>query len=128
MPMYDKGKIIPGLIVFLGLVTFPIWYGFGKPGKLPNPEKPTIAKQCVLPTAEMRTSHMQLLIDWRYNIVREDGSRIGYTADGTKYIRSLQRGCLKCHPNRKKFCEECHNYASVKPYCWDCHFQPGEAN
>ncbi len=29
---------------------------------------------------------------------------------------SLQNGCMKCHSNKKKFCDECHNYMAVKPY------------
>jgi hypothetical protein len=39
---------------------------------------------------------------------------------------SLQNGCMQCHSNKKKFCDECHNYLSVKPFCWDCHIQPAE--
>jgi hypothetical protein len=39
---------------------------------------------------------------------------------------SLQNGCMRCHSNKKKFCDECHNYMAVKPYCWDCHIQPKE--
>jgi hypothetical protein len=26
--------------------------------------------------------------------------------------------------SKKQFCEECHTYASVKPYCWECHVVP----
>ena len=26
-----------------------------------------------------------------------------------------------CHANKAEFCDRCHNYAAVKPYCWDCH-------
>lgn len=128
MPMYDKNKIIPGLLVFVGLVTFPIWSGFGGGGKLPVPEKPANAKQCVLPSAEMRNSHMVLLNEWRDDIVRTGGARLGHTDDGTEYVRSLQKGCMKCHTSKKKFCDECHTYAAVNPYCWDCHIQPKEAN
>ena len=126
--MYDKGKIIPGLLVFVVLTTFPIWYGYGKTSHLPNPEKPTIAKQCVASTEIMRSSHMVMLNEWRDDIVRSGGTRHGETEDGTEYVRSLQKGCMKCHTSKKKFCDECHNYAAVKPYCWDCHIQPKEAN
>lgn len=127
--MYDKGKIIPGLIVFVGLVTFPIWYGFSNAGgPLPNPEKPTNAKECVESTEYMRSSHMVLLNEWRDDIVRSGGTRKGATPDGTEYVKSLQKGCMNCHTSKKRFCDECHNYASVQPYCWDCHLQPKEAN
>ena len=127
--MYDKGIIIPGLIVFVGLVTFPLWYGLGSAGgHLPNPEKPTNAKECVESTEFMRSSHMVMLNEWRDDIVRSGGTRKGTTADGTEYVRSLQKGCMNCHTSKKKFCDECHTYAAVKPYCWDCHIQPKEAN
>jgi hypothetical protein len=37
--MYDSGKIITGLVIFGGLVTFPIWYNAltGKTGYVPKP-------------------------------------------------------------------------------------------
>jgi len=39
MSMYDKEKIIPGLIVFFLLMTFPFWYtiGSGKASSMPEP-------------------------------------------------------------------------------------------
>jgi len=125
--MYGKGRIIPALILFLGVMTSPIWYNSGEASKLPKPEKPKDSKECVAPTQFMRTSHMVLLNEWRDNILREGGARAGKTANGTEYVRSLQNGCMKCHSDKKKFCDTCHNYASVKPYCWDCHLQPKEA-
>jgi hypothetical protein len=123
--MYDLGKIIPGLIIFVALVTFPIWYGGGDAGPLPKPEMPTNSKQCVEATDVMRSSHMVLLNDWRDNIVREGGAR-NVTVGGVEYKRSLQNGCMKCHTSKKKFCDTCHEYAAVKPYCWDCHIAPQE--
>ena len=128
--MNDKGKIIPGLIVFVGLITFPIWYGLNTTaGPLPNPEKPTNAKECVKSTEYMRNSHMVMLNEWRDDIVRSGGPRHDKTeGSGIDYIRSLQKGCMNCHTSKKKFCDECHNYAAVKPYCWDCHIQPKETN
>ena len=24
------------------------------------------------------------------------------------------------------FCDRCHNYLAVSPYCWDCHVDPKE--
>ncbi|MFA7383607.1 MAG: sulfate reduction electron transfer complex DsrMKJOP subunit DsrJ [Desulfurivibrionaceae bacterium] len=125
--MYGKGRIIPALILFLGLMTSPMWYSSGDASKLPKPEKPKDYTECVAPAQYMRTSHMVLLNQWRDNILREDGARTGKTANGTEYVRSLQNGCMKCHSDKKKFCDTCHSYASVKPYCWDCHLQPKEA-
>ena len=60
--MYDAGKIIPGLIVFLGLVLIPVWYnaGTGMAGHKPELVKPAPPKsdQCVLPAETMRAKHM----------------------------------------------------------------------
>ena len=119
--MYDKGKIITGLIIFTGLMTYPIWRGVA--GNVPKLEKPTISRDCVEPIEYMRINHMKLLDSWRDEVLR-DGNRSMVTVDGKQYKKSLMIGCLKCHTDRKKFCEECHNYASVKPYCWDCHYVP----
>jgi hypothetical protein len=104
-----------------------MWFKSADVSKMPKPEKPKDYTECVAPVQEMRTSHMVLLNQWRDDILREGGSRIGKTANGTEYVRSLQNGCMKCHSDKKKFCDECHNYTSVKPYCWDCHLQPKEA-
>lgn len=124
--MYDLGKIIPGLIVFVGLVSFPIWYNGGNAGTIPKPEKPVLAKECVADVQYMRTTHMQMLNAWRDDVVREGGARTWATANGTEYKRSLQNGCMKCHTSKKKFCDTCHEYAAVTPYCWDCHIAPQE--
>jgi len=127
--MYDKGKIIPGLIVFLGLMLFPIWYNRGDAGVAPVPEKAVGATECVQPAQYMRTTHMQLLNNWRDDVVRYNGNRFATTEHGTQYERSLQKGCMKCHASKKKFCDKCHEYAAVKgPYCWDCHIAPKETN
>jgi hypothetical protein len=39
--MYDTGKIIPGLIIFVGLITFPIWSQGGKAAPAPEPKLDT---------------------------------------------------------------------------------------
>ena len=123
--MYDGKLIIPGLIVFVALMTFPIWKNMGNAGPVPKPEKPQGVTKCVEPVKFMRTSHMKVLDDWRDEMLRE-GDRAPIEVDGVKYEKSLMNGCLKCHTDKKKFCDECHTYASVKTYCWDCHFVPKE--
>ena len=123
--MYDGKYIIPGLIVFVALMTFPIWKNMGNAGPVPKPEKPKEATKCVEATEFMRTSHMKLLDDWRDEVLR-DGNRKQIVVNGVKYDKSLMNGCLRCHADKKKFCDECHTYASVKPYCWDCHYVPKE--
>jgi len=125
--MYDGGKIVPGLLIFVGLMTFPIWHNIGSAHQMPQLEKPKDVKECVRPVPFMRTSHMKLLNEWRDDIIRDNGPRHGKTEGGVVYERSLMKGCLKCHDKKKKFCDQCHNYAAVKPYCWDCHYPPEEA-
>ncbi len=122
--MYGTGRIIPALAIFLGFMTFAVWYNAGQAQQPPKPEKPKDYKECVAPTEYMRTSHMVLLNEWRDDILRNGGPRTGVTANGTSYTRSLQNGCMNCHNDKKKFCDTCHTYAAVKPYCWDCHLEP----
>ena len=123
--MYDGKLIIPGLIVFVALMTFPIWKNMGNAGPVPKLEKPKGVTRCVESAQFMRTSHMKVLDDWRDEVLRE-GDRVPIEIEGVKYDKSLMNGCMKCHTEKKKFCDECHTYASVKPYCWDCHFLPKE--
>ena len=122
--MYDADKIIPGLIIFLCLITFPIWYTMttGKAGYVPEPEIVTEEKQCVESTPYMREKHMDLLEDWRESVVRE-GNRTYTASDGKEYEISLST-CLSCHSNKIEFCDQHHNYAGVEPSCWDCHIVP----
>ena len=121
--MYNAGKIIIGIIIFLVLFTFPIWYSKGKPGAAPKLELPKDVKQCVEATAYMKSSHMQMLDSWRDSVVR-DGNRIYVSTSGKKYNISLQNTCLKCHKTREKFCDRCHNYVDISPKCWECHISP----
>ncbi len=129
--MYDSGKIIAGIVIFLLFVTFPFYYNMGKAVAKPDPsvDTPVIKqmekKQCIESKQAMKTLHMQLLNDWRDAVVR-DGQRLYVATDGKSYNMSLQNTCMHCHSNKKKFCDECHNYMAVKPYCWDCHIQPKE--
>jgi hypothetical protein len=44
--------------------------------------------------------------------------------DGKSYTMALTQTCLKCHASKADFCDRCHNYAGVAPYCWDCHIDP----
>ncbi len=126
--MYNKGTIIPGLILFIAFVTFPVWFnGMTTAGDLPKPELPPGGeKQCVMPADYMRANHMQLLNEWRDNVLR-DGNREILEIGGKKYPKGLQMACMECHSNKEKFCDSCHTYAAVDPYCWDCHLTPADA-
>lgn len=177
--MYNGGKIILGLIVFLFIMTFPIWYNLASEKDLSRLDPIAATKdvpgkdRCVLPKEEMRASHMDLLNEWREIVVRR-GERIHTTPDGRNFNRSLSYiyqepeptakmvaltetlaesdsnvveeaevavnrnpmkmmpleseitgySCMDCHSNRDQFCDRCHFYVSVDPYCWDCHIEP----
>ena len=123
--MHDANKIIPGLVVFVLIATFPIWNNltFGEGDFQLELEKPAGAEKCVMDTQTMRLSHMDLLDKWRDSVVR-DGERIYVAEDGTKYNMSLTHTCLGCHTSKENFCDRCHNAAAVDPYCWECHIIP----
>ena len=121
--LYDKGKIVTGLVIFLALITFPFWYNHGKAAPAPKPlltKAAQAAKECVRSAEFMKAEHMQILNDWRNTVVR-DGQRIYINGSGKEFEMSLSNACLDCHTNKTEFCDRCHNYASVTPYCWDCH-------
>ena len=124
--MRDRAVIYTGLLVFLGVITFPAWHdrAAGTTTRGPDPVLPAQEKQCVAPLSTMRTSHMQLLMDWRDGVVRRNVHT--YTAfNGRNFNMSLTGTCLTgCHTNKADFCDRCHNYAGVSVYCWDCHVDP----
>jgi len=136
MKIYNKGPVFLGIVVFLALALFPFYNNFGKVNKKPDPktdtpeimeyEKLNGKKECVESKAFMRAEHMVLINDWRDSVVREMNRQYVSTATGKRFPMSLQNGCMKCHSSKKKFCDECHNYMAVKPFCWDCHIQPKE--
>jgi hypothetical protein len=131
MKLYDGGKIIAGIVVFLIVASVPFWYGRGKAVPPPDLKLDTPAierlkeKLCVEPAPYMRANHMKLLGAWRESVVRE-GNRSYKATDGKVYKISLTGTCLECHSNKDQFCDRCHDYAGAKPNCWSCHIIPEE--
>ncbi len=126
--MRDRPFILGGLALFLVLVTFPVWYNLAagtRPGG-PEIKRPAGEKNCVAATAYMRRSHMELLTAWRDRAVRQ-AVRTFTAFDGRTYTPALTQTCLKCHAGKADFCDRCHAYAGVAPYCWDCHIDPRQA-
>jgi len=123
--MYDTGKIILGLVVFLIAVTFPFWFSLANDtsGNRPQLELPEKETDCVESTEYMRAQHMDLLNRWRDQVVREE-QRIYISTTGQKHTMSLTGTCLGCHASKADFCDRCHDYVGVSPYCWDCHVEP----
>lgn len=132
----NKGSLIGagiGIAAFILVVTLPFWYSAGKSKTAPliDLNTPVInslsEKQCVAPTAYMKTEHMKLLDEWRGDVVRNN-NRTYVTPDGRKFDKSLSKTCLKCHSNKEQFCNRCHNYAGVSPKCFDCHLEYAPRN
>lgn len=125
--MHDAGKVIIGLIIFLLLVSSPIWYNLakGEAGTAPQLEKASFGNECVRDSSYMVAHHMDLLNEWRDIVVRQ-GDRFETGSNGQVYERSLTNTCLSCHASKERFCDRCHTYMGVQPYCWDCHVVPEE--
>ncbi|NTW73296.1 MAG: sulfate reduction electron transfer complex DsrMKJOP subunit DsrJ [Chlorobiaceae bacterium] len=86
---------------------------------------PIDSTRCIASTVYMKSHHMQLLNQWRHDSVRK-GNRAHVTSDGRRFDKSLNT-CLGCHASNPMFCFMCHEYANVKPTCWNCHISPMEA-
>ena len=137
--LFDRNRVIAGIVIFLVAITFPLWQNLGKTVAAPTPslDTPVIKKlaekekKCVMPTEWMRANHMQMLVDWRDNVVRSDEKgapivREFDSPDGRKFLASLTNTCLDCHSNKDKFCDQCHNYVAVAPNCFGCHLLEGK--
>ncbi|MCI5212204.1 MAG: cytochrome C [Candidatus Electrothrix sp. ATG2] len=127
--MYDSGKIIAGLVIFVVLITFPVWYNnlIGDVEAIPAVTDtelseamfqgitfPNDAKHA-LSTAEMRSTHMQML-----ETIHAKAMADGYTPEKDGKKKSMQ--CMMCHGTKEKFCDSCHVHAAVETTdCWSCH-------
>lgn len=121
--IYDKKLVTAGIIVFVIVASFPFWFNVVKSAPAPEvvlTQKAKEAKECVREKDYITKEHMVLLDVWRDTVTR-DGKRIYVNPKGVEFNMSLSNTCLDCHSNKEEFCDRCHNYASVSPYCWECH-------
>jgi hypothetical protein len=119
--MRDRGLIVGGLVAFLAVITLPLWFNVAAGTTSKRPALTLPEGKDPFGTAEyMRASHMNLLMTWRDEVVR-GGERTVLGLDGKTYARSLTGTCMACHVSRAEFCDRCHDYAAVKPTCWECH-------
>lgn len=123
--MYNTGKVLIGIIVFIVFFTIPFWLNLGKVKALPKPELPKEEKKCIEDTDYMKAYHMKLLHDWRTKKIRKM-QVYHINQEGKLYIMSLQRTCMKCHTSKEKFCDRCHEVVVTHPDCWKCHIAPEE--
>ena len=80
--LYDFKYIVLGLLIFFGLLFSAVLPNLGKTVAAPDPKLDTPAiqklaakdRKCVMPTDYMRANHMQMLVDWREQVVRSKGS------------------------------------------------------
>jgi hypothetical protein len=124
--MRDRVWSLVGLAVFVVVLTAPFWCaraGANPSARLPNLQLPATQKECIAPAGTMRAVHMQLLVNWREDVVRR-GDRKYIAYDGKVYEKSLTHTCMGCH-SKAGFCDRCHAYSGVSaPYCWNCHNEP----
>ena len=132
----NKRNIVIGIVVFILVVTTPLWLNIGRGADAAAPEMsydtPAIKAMgddahCIYDAEYMRTHHMEILAQWKEQAIR-DGNREFVVPDGTKYEVSLQNTCLECHSNYEDFCKKCHDYNDVTPNCWTCHVEPTAKN
>jgi hypothetical protein len=125
--MYDAWKVILGIIVFIALFTTPLWLNALRsvPEGAPKLVYPEGYDRCVKDKEYMKSFHMDMLNAWRDEVVREDNRFIN--VNGSRMEKSLTKTCMKCHSSKTDFCDKCHNYLGVSPYCWSCHVEPQEA-
>jgi len=130
--MSDKIKVLIGFVIFLGIVSTPFWINHGSSKAVPEPVLSAAAKKagsCIESKEYMAANHMKLLDTWRDTVVRGTGERYYVNSKGKTFKMSLSTGpesCLGCHGSKAEFCDKCHVYASVDPYCWKCHLDPKE--
>jgi len=139
MRFYHGRYIFPGLLAFMALITFPMWYGAaGSKPPFQNPVSNTAGEKCIESKDYMRANHMRLLIAWRDSVVR-NGERTYIASDGRLWNKSLTPTCMACHGQANTagestspatYCEHCHRYVGVRTpiYCWDCHIDPVAVN
>lgn len=131
-----KTNIIIGIVVFLLVMTAPMWLNIGRGSEIAEPEvsldTPMINamgadKHCIYDKEYMRAHHMEILHQWKKQAIR-DSNRTYVTPEGEEYHVSLQQTCLACHSNYEDFCKKCHDYNDVDPNCWNCHVNPTAEN
>ena len=83
----------------------PAWLEAARPGTT-----------CVFPAADVRYEHMRHLKKLRDQVMRE-GSRDQITGANAQGLGS----CRGCHVTRERFCDRCHDQASVRLDCFGCH-------
>lgn len=123
--MYYRFPITIGLILFIAIITLPLWTGLFVSETLRDPIVKPVSGECVESVEYMRKNHMKLLYKWRDLVVRE--SINNYTNEAGKIFEiSLTNTCLECHSDSSEFCARCHEKVGAEITCWGCHFETND--
>ncbi|MBN1588550.1 MAG: hypothetical protein JW888_03455 [Pirellulales bacterium] len=122
--MTDNLKSIAVAIIVL-IILFPFGYSMVQPivsqdTEAAEPFLDLPKGTCVAERTYMRYHHMDLLKEARDEAVRE-GKRGKKGLNGEEITIN---NCLKCHGNRERFCDRCHEAVNLHPNCFRCHFDP----
>ena len=125
--MYSTKWVILLIIAFLGVCFSPLIYNVSAPGfelKPPELAKPE-GDHCIEDADWMEANHMDLLLEIRTHTIRDPGGRFyeSKTYPGEIFYGTTHQ-CFECHTSKADFCDKCHGYNGVKPYCWECHNTP----
>ena len=149
--MRDRAVIAAGLVIFVALATFPVWYNVAARASaaapvLARPSDAAIARvrgavgsgsgrisqdppeggshetiEACVAPRDFMRASHMQLLVSWREDVVRRGDRRFVAFDGHRYEKNLTGTCLGCHENKAKFCDRCHDYAGVSPTCGDCH-------
>ena len=122
--MRDRPLILAALVVLIGVLTMPFWYGAWSHTPETAPVmQPAKGAQCIRPAGWMRENHMHLLMELRDEVVHK----------GIRREHESLSDCMNCHvskmadghypspTSREFFCNSCHGYVGVRIDCFSCH-------
>ena len=113
-----------GVLIFLALFTFPVVERASarRPG---SPRSSCPSEQAVRGPQGVHADLPHAPAD---RLAREGGAQRRPHLHGLRRHAAQhepdQRPACECHTDKAEFCDRCHNYAGVNPYCWDCHTVP----
>lgn len=116
--IFRRPALLALLFIAIGVLSISAFAG------APVPDIPKgKGDKCVEPTDVMRKNHMEFLLHQRDETMHR----------GIRTKKHALKECIECHAvyddnnqpvsaaNPKHFCSQCHEYASVKIDCFDCH-------
>ncbi len=113
----QRGLIVGALVLMAAPLLCAVLGYAARPAPAPvwlEPARP--GTSCVLPAADVRHEHMRHLKKLRDEVMR-DGRRASVTGAGAQGLGT----CQGCHTHRERFCDRCHDQASVRLDCFGCH-------